>query len=290
MPRLPIIGQPLDVSPLELVLRAAFDAAGIEVEIERWARKPHQLADAVAGLRAEDVMGALIASPHKEKTATLLDALSDDARASGAVNVVVRDGAKLRGYNSDLDGIRAGLVAILPRVQGKWPRSAIVLGAGGGARAAVAVLIQSGMQRVTVFNRHLHRAEALVAHLNRSARHMELRARPWHDAILEAELAKAPLLINASGGGDRDGTPVPAELLPPEMWVLDLALHGGSTPLMEAAKSRGATVANGQAAFVAGAAEAFRRLTGKAGPVDVLRQALATELGLAAADVAVVGD
>ncbi len=59
---------------------------------------------------------------------------------------------------------------------------------------------------------------------------------------------------------------------------------------MEAAKSRGATVANGQAAFVAGAAEAFRRLTGKAGPVDVLRQALATELGLAAADVAVVGD
>ena len=113
---------------------------------------------------------ALVASPHKERAATLLDGLSDDARASGAVNTIVRDGAKLRGYNSDLDGVRAGLAAILPKVQGKWPRAAVVLGAGGGARAAVAVLIQSGVQRVTVFNRHLHKAEALVAHLNRTAR------------------------------------------------------------------------------------------------------------------------
>lgn len=290
MQRLPIIGQPLDSTPLESVLRAAFGATGTEIELERWPRKPHQLADAVAALRADDVAGALIASPHKERAATLLDALSDDARASGAVNIVVRDGAKLRGYNSDLDGIRTGLAAILPKVQGKWPRSAIVLGAGGGARAAVAVLIQSGMQRVTVFNRHLHKAEALVTHLSRSARHMELRARPWHDAILEAELGKAPLLVNASGLGDRDGGPVPADLLQDGMWILDLALDAGATPLMQAAKSRGGTVANGQAAFLAAAAEAFRRLTGAAGPVDVLREALASELGMAAADVAVVGD
>ena len=290
MQRLPIIGQPLAATPLEAVLRAAFDASGTDVEVERWQRKPHQLADAVATLRADDVLGALIASPHKEKAATLLDALSDDARASGAVNIVVRDGAKLRGYNSDLDGIRTGLAAILPKVQGKWPRNAIVLGAGGGARAAVAVLVQSGMQHVTVFNRHLHKAEGLVTHLKRGARHMELRARPWHEAILEAELAKAPLLVNASGLGDRDGSPVPAELLPEGMWVLDLALHAGSTPLMEAAKGRGGTVANGQAAFLAGAAETFRRLTGRPGPQDVLREALASELGMAPADVAVVGD
>ena len=55
------------------------------------------------------------------------------------MNVVVRDGSKLRGYNSDLDGIRAGLVAILPRVQGKWPRSAIVLGAGGGENRVITI-------------------------------------------------------------------------------------------------------------------------------------------------------
>lgn len=290
MQRIPIIGLAEDTSPLEAVLRAGLAAAGADVELERWARRPHQLPDAIAALRAEDVRGALVAAPHKEKAATLLDALSDDARASGAVNIVVRDAAKLRGYNSDLDGIRTGLTAILPRVHGKWPRSAIVLGAGGGARAAVAVLIQSGMQRITVFNRHLHKAEALVTHLGRSARHMELRARPWHDAILEAELSKAPLLVNASGLGDRDGSPVPPELLPEGMWVLDLVLHRGATPLMRAATERGGTVANGQAAFLAGAAEAQRRLTGTAGSADVLREALAAELGVATTEVAIVGD
>ena len=288
--RLPIIGHPLDATPLESVLRAGLAAAGREVELERWVRKPHQLAAAIAELRGDDVIGALVAAPHKERAATLLDALSDDARASGAVNIVVRDGSKLRGYNSDLDGIRAGLGAILPKVKGKWPRNAVVLGAGGGARAAVAVLIQGGLQRVSVFNRHLHKAEALVTHMARSARHMELRARPWHDAILEAELAKAPLIVNASGLGDGDASPVPAELLTDEMWILDLVLAAGPTPLMDVASQRGATVANGQAAFLAGAAEALRRLTGKAGDAAVLREALAGELGVAAADVAVVGD
>ncbi len=290
MQRLPIIGHPVDATPIEAVLRTAFDAAGTEVEVERWDRRAHQLAEALAALRADDVLGALVASPHKKRAATLLDALSDDARASGAVNTIVRDGTKLRGYNSDLDGIRAGLTAILPKVPGKWPRSAIVLGAGGGARAAVAVLIQSGLQHVTVFDRHLHKAEALVTHMSRSARHMELRARPWHEAILEAELAKAPLLVNASGPGDRDGSPVPADLLPDGMWLLDLALHGGPTPLMDAAKGKGATVANGQVAFLAGAAETLRRLTGSTGDAEVLRAALGDHLGVAAADVAVVGD
>ncbi len=290
MHRLPIIGQPLGDSPLESVLRAALAAAGTDTEIERWERKPHFLAEAVAALRDDAVIGALIASPHKEKAATLLDALSDDAKASGAVNIVVHDGDKLRGYNSDLDGIRTGLAAILPKLQGKWPRNAIVLGAGGGARAAVAVLIQSRMQHITVFNRHLHKAEALVTHMARSARHMELRARPWHEAILEAEIAKAPLLVNASGLGDRDGSPVPPELLTDEMWVLDLVLTARDSPLMAAARERGATIANGQAAFLAGAAESLRRLTGTPGDAAVLREALASELGVAAAEVAVVGD
>ena len=78
----------------------------------------------------------------------------------------------------------------------------------------VAVLIGSGFQHVAVLNRHLHRAEALVGHFSRSARHMELRARPWHDAIIEAELARAELLVNASGIGVEEGeSPIPADLL-----------------------------------------------------------------------------
>ncbi|HYI66552.1 MAG TPA: hypothetical protein VEW95_06500 [Candidatus Limnocylindrales bacterium] len=290
--RLPIIGYPLTQTPLEGVLRAALADVGSPLEIERWERRPHQLADALQEIRGDDAFGgALIASPHKEKAPPLSDALSDDGRLSGAVNVFVRVDGRLRGHNTDADGIRAGLASILPRIKGKWPRNAVVFGAGGGARAVVAVLIGSGFQHIAVLNRHLHRAEALVAHFSRTARHLELRARPWHDAIIESELARAELLINASGIGVEEGeSPIPADLLPPDRYVLDLVLNRASTPLMEQATAQGGTVANGQAAFLRASSETARLLTGAAPGTEALRSALATELGVPEEALAVVGD
>ncbi len=290
--RLPIIGYPLPQTPHDGVLRAALDAVGAAIEIEAWERRPHELAEALKEIRAgDDFAGALIASPHKEKAPPLSDALSDDARISGAVNVFVRTDGRLRGHNTDADGIRAGLEAMLPKIKGKWPRNAVVLGAGGGARAVVAVLIGANFQHIAVLNRHLHKAEALVSHFARNARHMELRARPWHDAILEAELSRAELLINASGIGLEAGqSPIPTELLPPDRFVLDLVLAPGTTPLMEAASAQGGTATNGQAAFVASTAMTVRLLTGTAPPVDAIRTALASEIGAAEERTAVVGD
>jgi shikimate dehydrogenase len=290
--RLPIIGYPLSQTPLEGVLRAGLDEQGSGIEIERWERRPHQLAEALREVRAgEDFAGAILASPHKEKAPPLADALSDDARISGAVNVFVRADERLKGHNTDADGVRAGLVSILPRVKGKWPRNAVVLGAGGGARAVVAVLIGSGFQHVAVLNRHLHKAEALVAHFSRTARHMELRARPWHDAIIEAELARAELLVNASGiGGEGRESPIPAGLLPPERYVLDLVLNKPTTPLMAEATEHGGTAVSGQGAFLAGCSQTVRLLTGKVPQLETLRGAFATELGLPEEAVAVVGD
>ena len=96
----------------------------------------------------------------------------------------------------------------------KMPRQAVVLGAGGGARAVVYGLITEGFQRIIVFNRHLHRAEGLVKHFGRSAAHMELRAMPWHESIIESELAKTKVLVNATSIGlTSDESPIPAEVL-----------------------------------------------------------------------------
>jgi shikimate dehydrogenase len=289
--RLPLIGQSFAHSAVEAVQHAAFEAADLPIAIERWERRPHELQGALDELRGDAFAGALIAAPHKERTATLVDLLSDDARMTGAANVVVRDGARLRGHNTDVDGVRAGLAAILPKVSGKWPRQAMVLGAGGGARAVVAVLIGSGFQRIAVFNRHLHKAEAVVAHFARAARQIELRALPWHETFLEVELGRAGLLVNASGIGVEEGTsPLPAELLGSSLFVLDLVLNHASTPLMQDAQARGGTVANGQASFLAASAQTFRLLTGKDAPTEVLRSALATELGLPEEGIALVAD
>jgi len=288
--RLPVIGQTSTHNAFEAVQRAAIEAVGAALEIERWERRPHQLADAIDELRDGPFAGALVLAPHKERAAGLVNALSEDAKATGAVNVIIRDGTKLRGHNTDVDGLRAGLTDLLPRAQGKWPRAAVVLGAGGGARAAVAVLVGGGFQRIALFNRHLHRAEAVVTHFTRITRHMELRARPWHETILEAELSKAGLLVDASGlGAESDESPVPAELLPEDLNVLDLVLDR-TTSLMRDAKERGGTVANGRASFLASSEATFRLLTGADASSDVMRQALDTELGLPEEGAAVVGD
>ncbi len=289
--RLPIIGPASASAPIEPVLESAFETAGRAVVLERWEPRPHQLADTLAKLRGRSYLGAVVLAPYKERAADVLTTLSEDARVSGAVSVIARDGQRLRGHNADVDGIRAGLIAILPTVQGRWPRTALVLGAGGGARAAVTVLIGSGFQHISVFNRHLHKAEALVADLAKVARHMELRARPWHETVLEAELARAGLVVDASGAGeDGAASALRPEALPEHLFVLDLALQRDETLLMREARARGGTVANGQTSFLTAQATAFRLWTGLEAPAEVLREALSAALGSAGVEAGVVGD
>lgn len=291
MTRLLIIGSPVAPGPAEAVQRAALDAAGRTVDIERWERRAHQLSEALGTVVHPDVIGAMIGSPHKEKAASLIGLLSDEARASGAVNVVVNDDGRLHGANTDVAGVRAGLESILPGTASRWPSQAVVLGAGGGARAVVSVLLEAGLARIAVFNRHLHRAEAVVAHFDRAARQTDLRALPWHEAIIEAELAKAKLVVNASGvGTTTEESPVPPDLLPDDLYVLDLVLNRAETPLMREAAGRGGTVANGQGSFLVAQAAAFQLWTGAEAPIDVMRTALAEHLGLPEEGLAVVGD
>lgn len=291
MTRLLIIGSPVAPGPAEAVQRAALSGTGRHFEIERWERRAHQLSEALGEVISPDVVGAMIASPHKEKAASLIGMLSDEARASGALNVVVNREGRLDGHNTDVAGVRAGLESVMPDAAGRWPDQALVLGAGGGARAVVSVLLEAGLARIAVFNRHLHRAEAVVAHFDRFARETDLRALPWHETIIESELGKARLVVNASGiGAETDESPIPDELLPDDLYVLDLVLNRAETPLMRAAAARGGAVANGQASFLVAQGEAFRLWTGDEPPTDVMRTALASHLGLPEEGLAVVGD
>ena len=149
-----------------------------------------------------------------------------------------------------------------------------MLGAGGGARAVVYGLIREGFQRVIVFNRHLHRGEGLVKHFGRSAAHMELRAMPWHESIIEAELAKTKILVNATSIGlMADESPVPAEILHPELLVLDLIY--AKTRLLRDAAAAGCVTADGGQMLLHQGAAAFNLWTGQPAPLEVMGAALA---------------
>src|SRR3989304_3382918 len=142
-----------------------------------------------------------------------------------------------------------------------------------GARAVVYGLIREGFTRIVVFNRHLHRAEALVKHFGKSAAHMELRAMPWHPSIIESELAKAKILVNATSIGlTSDESPIPAEVLTPELLVLDLIYN--RTPLLRDAEAVGAIAQDGETMLLHQGAAAFPLGTGQAAPLDVMAEAL----------------
>ena len=197
--RIVLIGHPVAHSLSGAMQQAAFDHLGIDARYELWDRAPIELADAVTELRTDDFLGANVTIPNKERVVPLVDRLTDEAHATGAVNTLTREGRKLVGHNTDAAGFKVALDQLVGRQ--KMPRQAVVLGAGGGARAVVYGLIREGFQRVIVFNRHLHRAEGMVKHFGRSASHMELRAMPWHESIIEAELAKTKVLVNATSIG-----------------------------------------------------------------------------------------
>jgi shikimate dehydrogenase len=274
--RVVLLGHPVSHSLSESLQRAAFAASGIDVTYEPVDIPILNLPDAIESLRREEYLGASIGVPHKDRVVPMLDRLTDEAQRTGAVDTVTKDGTQLVGHNTEVLGSRPALEALVGNQ--KMPKAAVVLGAGGGARAVVHTLIAAGFLSVIVFNRHLHRAERLTKHFARSSSHMELKAKPWHESVIEAELAKTDVLINASSvGRDPSESPLPAELLPPDILVLDLHCVPQETKLMKDALAAGATrVMNGDVMLVTQSAAAFELWTGEKAPVDVIREQLET--------------
>ncbi len=275
--RVVLIGHPVAHSFSARMQQAALDALGIDARYELLDTPTPALQETIEALRGDEFLGANVTIPHKERAATFVDRKSEDASATGAVNCITREGKRLIGHNTDVGAFRTSLDALVGKQ--KMPRTAVILGAGGGARAAVHALITMGFQRVVVFNRHLHRAEGLVKHFGRSASHMELRAMPWHDSVIESELSRTKVLVNSTSVGlASDESPIPGELIPPDLLVLDMIYNPPETRLLRDAKAAGAAgVMNGELMLLQQGVAAFELWTGQQAPVDVMRQTLAAE-------------
>ena len=133
--------------------------------------------------------------------------------------------------------------------------------------------------------------QGLVKHFGRSAAHMELRAMPWHDSIIESELAKTKVLINATSIGlNADESPVPGEVLTGDLLVLDLIYN--RTRLLRDAEAVGAVAQDGETMLLHQGAAAFTLWTGSPAPLEVMSEALATARagGLRSAEGEPAGD
>jgi shikimate dehydrogenase len=238
---------------------AAFEAMGIDARYLAFDVPGERLADAIRGARALGVRQLAVSLPHKEAVLPLLDRVEETARRIGAVNTVTLRDALLEGANTDW----LGAVRALERSGPLAGVRAVVLGAGGSARAVVYGLRTRGA-RVVVLNRTVERAETLARSLGAEG------AGPL------GELASTPydVLVNTTRVGLRsDACPVPPEALRADARVMDAVYDPPETRLLREARARGCQTVGGKWMLVEQAAEQIRLWTGREPPVEQMARA-----------------
>jgi shikimate dehydrogenase len=280
--RVGLIGKPLKRRHSQVMHDAAFDAAGIDARYVLLELEPDAVEDAVREARGPDWLGLGVTAPYKRVVAELCDEVDADAETIGAVNNVARtpDG-RLVGFNTDAPGFQAGVE--LAMGQALAGADVVVVGAGGAAHAVVFACLMAGAGRVTVANRTVASATALVARFASVGAGTRL-AVGLADPAFETALRVADLAVNATTVGMVDpGAAIPVDALRASATVFDLVYVPAETPLVAAARARGLRAANGSEMLIAQAAIAFERWTGVAGMADVMRAAVAPLLADAAA-------
>ena len=247
-----IIGHPLGHTMSPPLHNWALGQAGLPGRYEAWPTQPDQVPAFMARMRTGAVSGASVTIPHKPAVMEHLDSVTGTAKAVGAVNTLYWDGDVLAGHNTDVEGFAHPLLEMsLP------PSSALVLGAGGAARAVMAGLSRAGIERVVVANRSAHKALALA---------MEFGAEgvAWDDrALVNAELVvnttpmgMAGTLVNAS--------PMPDDYcLSPNQVVYDIVYNPLRTRLLRQAEDCGCRTIDGLSMFIHQAQGQFRLWTGR---------------------------
>jgi shikimate dehydrogenase len=250
-----VIGDPIAQSKSPAIHRFWLERLGLEGRYERCHVRPEALSGYLMQRRADPLWrGCNVTMPHKQAVLPLLDAVDSLAARIGAVNTIVRDDAgRLTGFNTDAPGFVEPLA-------GRRFETVTVIGAGGAARAILAALADAGLSHVTIQNRSLDKAEALLAEfgLNGSA------------AALGTGCRDADLLVNTSALG-MTGQPS----LPP---LLDHVASGGvvydivttplDTALLQEARQRGLATVDGLAMLIGQADHAFARFFGRKPPRD----------------------
>ena len=219
----------------------------------------------LAAARVMNFVGLNVTFPCKQAIVSLLDELSDEARAIGAVNTVVNRHGRLIGHNTDSAGWRWGFERALPDAD---LSSVVLLGAGGAGSAIAHALLRMSAGRVVIVDRLPAQARALAEDLARL--HGRQRV-SWVDDVA-APMAQATGLVHATptGMAGSPGMPLPAQLLRPDCWVAEIVYFPLKTELLKAARALGCATVDGGTMAVGQAIGAFELFTGlKADPERV---------------------
>jgi shikimate dehydrogenase len=272
MKRAGVIGYPLGHSLSPVIFQAAFDAAGVGAQYEKWETAPEQLEGRLNALRGDDFLGANVTIPHKEAVVPYLDRLDETAQLVGAVNTIRNEGGQLAGYNTDV----AGFARALRDDAGFDPKGKRtgIIGAGGAARAVGLALVRGGASIVLFVGRTPKRLDRVVVDLRKlEGTGTTVTWTHWGDGTFMTVLPSCELLVNCTPvgtkGSDSEGkSPMDAQWLPERGVVFDVVYNPPETPLLASAKARGLKPVSGLGMLAYQAAESFRLWTGQEAPVE----------------------
>jgi shikimate dehydrogenase len=259
-----VCGWPVAHSRSPQMQTAALAATGLDGwRYVRLPLPPALFEETIRSLPAAGFRGVNVTIPHKEAALALADEASESAHAIGAANTLTFEAGRIVADNTDAPG----LLDALPAGYEVAGRTALVLGAGGSARAVVWALVRAGAADVAIWNRTPARAEALAQALGG-------RAVP--------ATVPADIVINCTSVGLQTpadtfkALPVGADDLGAGSLVVDLVYRAGGTRFLEVARARGASVVDGLEILVAQGAASFERWTGRAAPREAMREAAGT--------------
>ena len=264
-----VIGDPVKHSLSPVILNAAFNKAKIDWVYAAFETPEDKLADAIKGIRALHIAGLSVTMPHKSNICTLLDEVSESSKILEAVNCVVNDEGKLKGYNTDGDGF----LDALSHDSGMdvADKKVLVVGAGGSARSIIYSLGKAGAGDVVVINRTKEKGFDAAKLAGPTGRHIE-------ESDMPAFAAEADLVINATPIGmshtaEKQKFPIEPNLLSKGQLAVDLIYHPISTPWLEELKKRGVEAHGGLSMLIFQAARAFKLWTGQQAPLVAMRKA-----------------
>ena len=215
-----VIGNPIGHSLSPAMQNAGIQAAGLDYAYIAMPVRNENLKEAVAGLKALGFRGFNVTIPHKQAIMEYLDEIHEDAKIIGAVNAVKNEDGHLTGYNTDVTGFIDGM-----KQQGFSPagKNAILLGAGGAARAIIWGLIKEQVKSLTIGVRNVAKVQPVADHFSR---YLHIEVLDWSSPEFAAKLSVAQLLINSTPLGMAPKTdampPVDWSRVQPDTFVYDI--------------------------------------------------------------------